>query len=1544
MKTSSNGSPLENMPTDQKQALLAKLLAEQTKRRAANQLIEAPLSPTQRRLWILSRINPSSAGYNMMYAHRLQGSLYQAALERALTQMQHRHESLRTHFRDSATGPMQCINPQPRVGLERLRLRPGNVAALLEQAHRQIIAATTTPFDLEAGPPWRALLLELGADDHILAVIQHHIITDNWSYRLFYEELERLYRGDHLPALELQYRLHVAREREADQARLNKQIDYWLKQLGDLRVTELLADEPRPAEESYRGAVHIMTLPFAHDARARQLATSARATSHMFYLAVFHCLLHRHTDERDINCGVPVANRHLASVKGLIGFFTNTLVMRTNFSGEPTFLELLEQVRRTSLEAYSNPEAPFEVLVERLRPERDLSRNPLYQIIFQEAMGLGLKLDGLLVEDAFLMDYGLVRCDLEFYLRAEQGQFHCSIVYNRDLYKPMTIAALARRFSHLLEQVLEQPTRPVSQLSLLDPLERASLLVDWNATAREFPAESVWQGIARQVSSRGAAIALIAGERQLTYGQLAQRAQYLAAQLRARGAGPGQLVAVCLPRGAAMVEALLATWLCGAAYVPMDPSFPAERLGFMLEDAKPRVMVGRGDSGPALTFAGAFLDLADDTVYAAAPWSGAPPQGEDLAYVIFTSGSTGRPKGVQVTMGALTNFLFSMAEKPGLGADDVLVAVTTLSFDIAALELYLPLTQGARLVIASRETAADGAALAALLDTSGATVMQATPATWRMLLEAGWAGSAGLKALCGGEALPAELARILAARTASLWNMYGPTETTIWSAVSRVAPESDPAVPMGHPIANTGIYVLDHHLRPLPLGVPGELAIGGLGLARGYLDQPALTAAKFVPDPFASSAGARLYRTGDQVRFLRDDRGTPHSLAFLGRFDHQIKLRGYRIELTDIEAKLAQHPEVANAVVCVRAAEEQLVAHVVAANATPPSLRHLRAYMAERLPGYMVPVAYVFHEHFPLTPNGKIDRKALAAVMPELRHFGKEETSAHALDQTEELVAGIWSTVLGVPGVTAQADFFALGGHSLLATQMLGRLREALGLELPLRSLFEAPTLGAFCKQLGHSKGRAALEAPAVTAIARDGELPLSITQQRLWFLDQLQPNNPTYNMPFVIELRGALQVGVLKRALAALFERHEVLRSHYPTWDDRAHQVIAPPAPPRLPVIDLSGLAAHERDHHAQLLARRDALRTFKLDSDLLLRFTLLRLEGQCARLLVNVHHIVSDAWSLGIMVREISLFYQAFAKGEEPALQPLVIQYADFAAWQHRYLDGDRLAPQLAYWKARLAAAPPLHQLHTDFPRPPKMTNNGAHHTFWVEEAETSALQRLCREQVVTLHMALLAIYLVLLQRLSGQDDLSLGTTVANRSRPELEPLMGFFVNTLVLRNDLAGDPSFTELLARVRRTTLEAYDHQDVTFEQVVEAVSPKRDPAYSPLFQLLFEVQTVTLESAPIEGVALALFEEDHVTAKFDLSVSFRDTGGRLLCFFEYNTDLFTETTIAGMAKQLLTLMGEILADPGQAISTYALADASERAAWAHQLADDFDDLY
>ncbi|WP_240360579.1 non-ribosomal peptide synthetase [Pyxidicoccus caerfyrddinensis] len=1504
-----------------------------------------PLSFAQQRLWFIDQLEPGSANYNMPAFVRLEGTLDVAALQRVLNELVQRHEALRTLFIQQEGQPLQFILPYAELPLNTVDLSDLTPEAAREALDLQLREDALRPFNLATGPLIRAGLWKLGPTEHVLALNLHHIVSDGWSNGVLVREVAALYeaflhgRPSPLPPLPLQYADYAVWQRQWMQgAVLKENLAWWHQQLaGAPRALELPTDKPRPAVQTFRGAQVPVFLPADVSSRLKALSQQEGVTPFMVLLAAFQLLLSRYSGQGDITVGSPIAGRQRGELEGLIGFFVNTLALRAHVYESASFLHLLRQVKETSLGAYAHQDVPFERLVEELQPTRDMSRSPLFQVLFvlQNAPTSAARVSGLTLRPQEVEGV-MAKFELELGLRETPDGFRGTLVYNSDLFEEGTASRMAEHLHTLLRAAMEQPELPVSSLPLMDEAEQRRVLVEWNATAADFPADSSIHALfSAQAARTPDALAVLSDAGSLTYAELDARSGLLAAHLRQLGVRPDTLVALCMERALDRSVAVLGVLKAGGAYVPLDPAYPRERLAFMLQDTAAPVLLtqqhlrGLMPEGPAAVVC---VDSDWDVISReeATPVS-VPVPPESAAYAMYTSGSTGTPKGVVISHRSLANHAGWMRTTFDLGPGARALQLASLSFDTSVAELFSAILTGTTLVLAPPDAQRDPGILLDCLVRHGITVLQLVPSMLRVLLdEPGLRAATRLRWLIsGGEALPSELPPRVreALPQVRLVNSYGPTESTIDATVWRVEGDvSGPGVPIGRPIANTRAYVLDSHLRPVPTGVPGELYLGGEGLARGYLNRPHLTAERFVPDPFGTEPGARLYRTGDKVRWKAD--GT---LDYLGRIDFQVKLRGQRIELGEIESALKEHPGVREATVLVREdvpGNQRLVGYVVpAASGQSLDAGALRAALQKRLPEYMVPSAFVTLEALPLTPNGKLDRQALP--VPESGATAEAYLAPHT--PTEKLLADLMAALLRVERVGVNDSFFSLGGHSLLATQLISRIRSTFRVELPLRAVFEAPTLSGLAQRIASLQQVSEPEhrAPPLRPAPRTQDIPLSFAQQRLWFIDQMDPGSAAYNVPTAVRMVGTLDVPSLERALNALVERHESLRTTFASSDGEPVQLIHPASATTLPVVDLSTLPPEAREAGARRLAVTEAGEPFDLVRGPLFRASLARLEPDKHVLLLTMHHIVSDGWSMGVLIRELAALYLAAASGKALRLAPLPVQYADYTVWQRDWLRGEVLDAWLGFWKQQLGGAPHALELPTDRPRPAVQTFHGAGHAFTLSPELSRQLEALGQEHNATLFMVLLAAWQTLLHRYSGQDDIVVGSPIAGRNRAETEGLIGFFVNTLALRTRFSVEDSFVSLLERVRETTLGAYAHQEVPFEKLVEVLQPERNLSRPPLFQVMFVLQNLPDDELRLPGLKLSTLEAENSTAKFELTLAMTNTAQGLAGLLEYNTDLFNPSTAARLVEHFRTLLGAIATRPHQSLSALPLMSGTEQ---------------
>ncbi|MEE8585765.1 MAG: amino acid adenylation domain-containing protein, partial [Acidobacteriota bacterium] len=1328
---------------------------------------DLPLSFAQQRLWFLDQMRLESSLYNIPGAFRLKGRLELPALEAALNEIYRRHEALRTCFPAVEGKPVQVIRAfEGQLTLHRMDLdacpeaqREGELMRLAREEARR-------PFELAHGPLVRVLLIRLGNEDHALLATMHHIVSDGWSMEVLAKEWTALYQAyasnlpSPLPELPIQYADFACWQRQwLSGAVLEKQLRYWKDRLGDAPdLLELPTDRPRPARPTYRGGRFTFSWPAELLKKLKALSRSQDATLYMTILAAFQTLLCRYSGQEDVSVGTPIANRSRAETEGLIGLFVNTLVLRTDLCGEPNFRELLQRVRKVALEAHTHQDIPFEQVVEALQPERSLSYTPLFQVMFafQNLPAEGPGIEGLEVS---LLEAEAVSSKFDLTLTIAEGRqgIGGSIAYATDLFKASTIRRMAGHLRRLLEASAADPQQNVMRLQLLSEDEQRRILQVRNATERQYPRRAaIRQVFEEQAKQRPQAVAAVFEGRQLSYGELDRRANQLAHHLRAQGVQAETLVGICLQRSLEMVISLLGILKAGGAYLPLDPSYPPRRLEWMLTDAAAPLVLTRQGHLERLKGSGAgWRSLCLEQQWerigrqpVEAPAGGGEAQ--SLAYVMYTSGSTGQPKGVAVTQRGVVR-LVKGVEYVRLGPEQVILQMSTISFDASTFQIWGSLLNGARLVLYPPEKPTLQE-LSRKLEQERVSYVGLPAALFRLMAEQSLEPLARVaQVLSGGDVLSAPHARrALQAGLKRLINAYGPTENTTYTCCQVMeSPQEWNTVPIGPPIANTRVYVLDRYGNLAPEGAAGELHAGGDGLARGYARRPGLTAERFVPHPFAQ--GERLYRTGDLVRWRGDGR-----LEFLGRLDHQVKIRGFRVEPGEVEAALAEHPSVSEAVVMVRGEEagcKRLVAYLVSPGAAP-SGSELRNHLQDRLPDFMLPSAYVSLPELPLTPNGKLDRRALPleAEAEAVSEYQAPRTAA------EEVLCGIWSDLLGVERVGRKDSFFELGGHSLLATQAVSRIRQALGAELPLRAIFEWPHPEALARCIEEARLPAGEEMAPLEKQPRPGKLPLSFAQQRLWFLDQLEPGGTQFCLSSALRLRGRLNRPALKAALKEIVRRHESLRTSFPCLEGEPVQSVQEEAAIDLPEVDLSGFPTPRREDELKRLAGQFAGRPFDLARGPLIRTLLLRLGNREHALLSSLHHIITDGWSSGILIRELTTLYEAFSQGRPSPLPALPLQYADWSLWQQRHLAGPALSQQLEYWKRQLRGAAAL-ELPTDRTRPAVAGHRAGKVTFAWPAPLLKRLRLLSRQRDATLYMTLLAGLQALLSRYSGQEDVSVG-----------------------------------------------------------------------------------------------------------------------------------------------------------------------------------------
>ncbi|MCF5510600.1 non-ribosomal peptide synthetase, partial [Pseudomonas sp. PA-3-6H] len=1528
------------------EAFVAAMQAQESSSPTAPALLSAgrvqplPLSYAQERQWFLWQLEPHSAAYHIPSALRLKGQLDLAALQRSFDSLLARHESLRTHIRQDHDGAVQVIEPPMSLPITQ-------ADADEAQLNARVQALIAQPFDLQEGPLLRVTLLRLVADEHVLVLVQHHIVSDGWSMQLVVEELVQLYAGYsqgqdvQLPALPIQYADYAVWQRSwMDAGEKQRQLAYWRELLGgEQSVLELPFDHQRPAVQSHRGARLAFELTPELTQGLKALAQQQGVTLFMLLLASFQTLLHRYSGQEEIRVGVPIANRNRSETERLIGFFVNTQVLKADVHGQMSVEQLLQHVRQRALEAQAHQDLPFEQLVEALQPERSLSHNPLFQVMFNHQTDVGQaqvqhQLPGLRVE-GLDWDSKTAHFDLDLDIQESTEGIWATLGYAQDLFEASTVQRMARHWQNLLQGMVANPRQQLSQLSLLDATEQQQILQLWNRTESGFSAERlVHELVGDRARETPDAVAVKFDAQTLTYGELDRQANRLAHALIARGVGPEVRVAIAMPRSAEIMVAFLAVMKAGGVYVPLDIEYPRDRLLYMMQDSRSKLLLTHSAVQHRLPIPDGLDVLAVDQVQAWSDYSDTAPtvalDGDNLAYVIYTSGSTGLPKGVAVSHGPLVAHIIATGERYETSPADCELHFMSFAFDGSHEGWMHPLINGASVLIRD-----DSLWLPEYtyeqMHRHNVTMAVFPPVYLQQLAEHAErdGNPPAVRVYCFGGDAVAQASYDLAWRALKpkyLFNGYGPTETVVTPLLWK-ARKGDPCgavyAPIGTLLGNRSGYVLDAQLNLQPIGVAGELYLGGEGVARGYLERPALTAERFVPDPFGKP-GSRVYRSGDLTR------GRPDGVVdYLGRVDHQVKIRGFRIELGEIEARLREQASVGETVVVAQEGPtgKQLVAYVVPLDPTllddavaqSTGRETLRRALKTRLPDYMVPTHLMFLERMPLTPNGKLDRKGLP--LPDVSQMQQVYVAPES--ELEQQVAAIWAQILGVERVGLADHFFESGGHSLLAMQVISRLRQLLGREVPLRTMFEQPRLQGFVETLcnSHESQASVLQ---ILPVSRQQPLALSYAQERQWFLWQLDPHSAAYHVPSTLRLRGWLDHAALQRSFDSLVARHESLRTQVHQDEGQAFQIIRE-----------NGTVAilHEQVNEADMQRRveTEIAQPFDLQQGPLLRVTLLRLAEDDHVLVLVQHHIVSDGWSMQVMVDELVQLYAAYSQGQDLQLPALPIQYADYAQWQRDWMTGGERDRQMGYWQALLGGEPSVLELPLDRPRPSVQSFRGASLEIKLAPALVEGLKALAQREDVTLFIVLLASFQALLHRYSGQQDIRVGVPIANRNRVETERLVGFFVNTQVLKGDFDAQLTVTQLLQQAKHRALDAQSHQDLPFEQLVEALQPERSLSRNPLFQVLFNHQSqarLASTSQQLPDLRIESLEWGTQTAQFDLSLDTQETVDGLWATLTYATDLFDAATPNRMARHWQNLLQAMLDDPHQRVAQLPLLEPLE----------------
>ncbi|MFG2638241.1 amino acid adenylation domain-containing protein [Streptomyces sp. NPDC048362] len=1508
-----------------------------------------PVSEGQRALWLFDQMHPGSPAYNLCFAAETSGPLDATALCAALQSVLDHHPVLRTAVLREGGELVQRVRAGVRVDFAERDLT-GRAATDVDAA---VTAFVERPYDLSAGAFLRCQALRLGPDRHVLLIGTHHIAADLWAFSLILRDLQHAYpavRAGHpvrLATPAADYPEYVRWQRELVAGpRGRASAAHWARTLdtgpdGEIPRLELPLDRPRPARPGHRTQVHAFTLDEDVTAALRELARDSGATLYTAVLTVFNLLLHRYTGQEDVWLGSVATGRGRPAFEEVVGYFANLMVLRTRIAPRASFRDLLEQVRETALDAMEHQDYPYPLVAQQV--SRDHAGTGLFDVAFyyestsvHSEQGLSLFATGaagarLRVGDLEMTPYPVAvqgsEQDLAVFAEEVDGRVSCSLRYAVDLFEPRTAENLGRHFRALAAACAARPDAPHTTLEMLAPEERRQVLTDWSrpgdpaALARR----GVHELVVEQARRTPGAVAVACGDEELTYRQLVDQARDLALVLRARGVGPEVKVGLTGDGTPRLFVGLLAVLMAGGAYIPLDPTYPVKRLEYMIEDSAVALLLAQRavvDRLPAVDVPVLYLDDVPEPPADAPALPG--PDGGRLAYVIYTSGSTGRPKGVMVEHAGLVDFdLAHRASMPPAPGRRVLQNAS-ISFDVSTWEWMMALTTGATLVVAPRERLRPGPPLADTVRRERITTLSATPSVLATMDPADLSTVTELTSV--GEAISADLVRVWAPGR-RIVNAYGPTEITVFCTTEVCEPDGQ-VPPIGRALPGTELYVLDAALRPVPAGVVGELYLGGTGVTRGYQNRPDLTADRYVPHPFSATPGARVYRTGDRVRFDRTGR-----LHYLGRADHQVKIRGVRVEPAEVQDALDSHPGVRESVVLARPGRDGRLTFAGYAlrepsAAEPATVAGLRAHLAERLTSAMIPTHLFLLDTFPLNPNGKVDRALLPA--PEELAEDPGEPLRPPTTPTERAVAEVWAELLGVDRIGADTHFFELGGHSLLAVRAAARLHERTGVELPLRDLFDAPVLSGLAARIDALAASGAAgpgtETPhRIVALPRGPEgLPLSSAQARLWFVEQLRPGGLAYRIAGELHLHGPVDTDALRAATHDVIRRHEVLRTVYVTVDGAPRQVVTEAGPePALPLVDLSQVAPDSREaaraeHTAAFTARPFDLGRGPLHTQLL------RLADDHHVVQLAVHHIAADGWSMRLVARELIACYSARVQGDPVPFTAPPVQYADFAAWQRSRQESEEGAAELAHWVDTLSGAPAELRLPTDRPRRDQDVRPAARARRVLSARTAERLRALAGQEDASLSMALLTGYNALLARWSGQDDVVVGMPVAGRVRRDLEDGVGLYVNTVPVRTDLTGAPSFRQLLHRVRGAALDADAHQGVPFERIVERLAVERDPRRTPVFQVLFNMLNLDDSLPPVPGVRSRLVESEDLSARFDLTLYVRPgADGTLGLDLVYDASLFDAHTAMRFLERFEALLAAAAEAPDRPLGDLRL---------------------
>lgn len=1503
-----------------------------------------PLSFAQRRLWFLNQLEPSSTAYNIPFAVEISGSLKFDVLEKSINKIVERHEILRTTILSLNETPMQIVNKHGEVKIELIDISKKNSNESKFELDEKIRTLNNIIFNLNKGPLFNCTLFKLSNDKFVLHVVMHHIISDGWSVGIFINEFIESYSSfsksqePKLSELKIQY---------ADFAKwqsiwinsedYKKQLSYWDTEFSELpEPLNLPIDFLRPKIKKYNGATKFYELkPFELE-KVNHITKQAGCSVFMFFLAVLNILLFKYSNGKDISIGTPIANRQRHEIQGLLGFFVNTLVLRSHINSKKTFYEFLDDVKKKVLDSFENQEIPFETLVERLHPVRNMGISPLFQVMFsyQKNSNSLFKVDDLSFIP-YKIENDKSKFDLSFSISEyASNSFILSIEYDTDLLTENTVDRFADSFKVLLNQISSDPAKTINQLSPLIKND-IKIIEGLNSTEYEYPkTENIVELFERNLHDYYEHDAVVYEGKSISFAELNSKSNKLANYLKRKGVSQDSIVGILFERSIESIITIFSIWKAGAAYLPLIPSYPKDRIEQILNDSQPKFLLSDSKSISLVGDINLNTLLIDELWYEINLESSSNLNSliypSNLAYVIYTSGSTGRPKGVMIQHESLVNLAYGLKKIifNDNGIDNLKVSLNApLLFD-ASLQQIIQLCFGHTLYIIPDETRLDSEKLLDFIRDQKLDVFDCVPTQLKFLIEYGlldenhWIPS---RILPGGEAID-ELTwqRISKCEKADFYNMYGPTECTVDPTIC-VVKENSLKPSIGKPIINVHTYVLNDDLQLVPPGVTGELYITGNCLSRGYFKNADLTAQRFIPEPFTNIPGQRMYSTGDKVRLGEDG-----NLEYLERIDDQVKLRGFRIELGEIDFLLTQFEEIKQSITIFNKDSKnssRIVSYCIVNEGYDISSKYISGKIAEKLPDYMVPSLIIILDKFPLLPNGKVDKNELKKLNYE--DFREAEIESPTTE-TEKKVAKIFSDVLELDyEISIKDNFFDLGGHSLLATKCISRIRDSFRIDLPLKTIFNNPDIAGLSNIIDQFLPQeSSYQRFEIQKISHDHLLPLSFAQQRLWFLSELEPNNNVYNIPSAVRIKGAFKLNLFQKSVDRLVERHEILRTSFQLNNGIPYQKIHEPFNVDLNVIDLSNEKKDEMEKRLAYICLGEYSKEFYLNKLPLFSITPIILEPDEFIIFTNIHHIISDGWSSGIIVKEIVKFYMSYLNKIEPKIKELPIQYADYSKWQRDWLNGDEYERHADFWRNYLQFSQSTLKLPLDKDRPDVQTNNGDIFSRKLIALDNIKINEILKESGSTHFMFFLSIFNLLIYRLTNQEDLIVGVPIVNRDLPEIQDLIGLFVNTIVIRADLSQNISFNKLLSQIKESSLKAFEHKEFPFEKILDAVKIDRHTGYSPLFQIMFTFNHYEEPDNSISDIKFNEFEFKANTSKFDLSITVQETAEKnYICGFEYNTDLFTDNTIEKWLNYYNDLINEVVSDPDKPILKYSLEDYS-----------------